>query len=315
MVGRYGYWDGRSISEFEWSRYLEHTQEDVKSKFLPLSDVAIKELMGYPALFAYEFSRDDDGLPEQSVPTARVGRVLEIRRRSNEIQFSYEFDTSIDPIPMEMVAKLAWDLDINVSANENYRTHWAIKDVDLLAVLKKSGLVTETHPVAPEFAEQLKRLATDVPDPSGVKPKVFIVHGRDDGIKNEVGRWLARIGLDDIVLHEQPNLGRALMSKFQQVADGAAFAVVIMTPDDVGGLAGGEQAYRARQNVIFELGFFLGKLGPERVAALVVGPDIERPSDYEGVAYISYDQRGAWKLELAREFAELHIPFDPLKAF
>ena len=93
------------------------------------------------------------------------------------------------------------------------------------------------------------------------------------------------------------------------------FAIVIMTPDDVGGLAGEGQSYRARQNVIFEMGFFIGQLGLERVAALIVGPDIEKPSDYDGVVYIAYDQRGGWKLDLAREFSALRIPFDPSKTY
>ena len=135
------------------------------------------------------------------------------------------------------------------------------------------------------------------------------MHGRDDGLKNEVGRWLGRIGFDDVILHEQANVGRTLITKFEEVAKDAVYAVVLMTPDDVGGLPGEDQRYRARQNVIFELGYFIGKLGGHRVAAIIVG-DIEKPSDYQGVVYIPYDKAGGWKVQLAREFKALKLPFD-----
>ncbi|MDO3444227.1 nucleotide-binding protein [Agrobacterium sp. V1] len=93
--------------------------------------------------------------------------------------------------------------------------------------------------------------------------KVFLVHGRDNETKNEVARFLERIGIEVIILHERPNLGRHLLTKFQEEAGDVGFAVVLITPDDEGGLAGGTASEpRARQNVIFELGFFIGRLGP-----------------------------------------------------
>lgn len=309
MVGSAGYWEERTTADYEWSRFLEHTQEALRSRFLPATDETVAELMQLPALFAYEFSTNAAIRLREGGSMARLGTLAEIRRRHGEIQFRYEFSPDVDPIPMERIAELAWDLDINVKGNENYRTHWAVKDVDLFAVLRRSGIITQTHPVAPDIARQLKELTAEPPTGAAVRPKVFIVHGRDAGIKNEVARWISRIGLEDVILHEQPNGGRTLISKFREIAEGAVFAIVIMTPDDVGGLAGGSQARRARQNVIFELGYFLGKLGPQRVVALVVGDGIEKPSDYDGVVYISYDERGAWKLDLAREFSSLGIPF------
>jgi predicted nucleotide-binding protein len=88
-----------------------------------------------------------------------------------------------------------------------------------------------------------------------------------------------------------------------------------MTPDDEGGLAGAaDPRPRARQNVVFELGFFIGKLGPARVAALLKG-DVEKPSDFDGIAYISLDSGGLWKTILARELHHAEVPFDPAKAF
>lgn len=108
--------------------------------------------------------------------------------------------------------------------------------------------------------------------------KVFLVHGRDEDARNEVALFLRKIGLEDIVLSQRPNRGRNLLTKFQEEAEGASFAVILMTPDDAGGLVGEPQQRRARQNVVFELGFFIGKLETPHVAALI-GPGVEKPSD------------------------------------
>jgi predicted nucleotide-binding protein len=86
-----------------------------------------------------------------------------------------------------------------------------------------------------------------------------------------------------------------------------------MTPDDLGGVReGGEQKLRARQNVIFELGFFIGALGPDRVAALI-GQQVERPSDFEGVVYIPVETD--WRLPLCKELKAAGYDIDLNKAF
>ncbi|MCP3411517.1 TIR domain-containing protein [Bradyrhizobium sp. CCGB01] len=128
--------------------------------------------------------------------------------------------------------------------------------------------------------------------------RIFVVHGRDGEHRETVARFLGLLGLEAVILHEQPNKGRALITKFREVAADIGFAIVLMTPDDVGGIRDGEQHLRARQNVIFELGFFIGALGPDRVAALV-SQEVEKPSDFEGVVYIPLD--GEWRLPLCRE--------------
>jgi predicted nucleotide-binding protein len=308
MVGRDGYWDEQDVSTYEYDRYLSYTHEAIKQRLLPLTEPAVAEIIGMPALFAYEFKRDPPSDSSTEPPSARVGRLLSIRRRQREVEFQYVFDPNIAPIPTERLRALAHELDIDLSGLECYRSHWAVKDVDLLAVLRKEGLIGVGGTDA-QVNDALRALAAGVPKPTSAKPKIFLVHGRNDGLKNEVGRWLGRIGFDDVILHEQPNVGRTLITKFEEVAKDVAYAVVLMTPDDVGGLAGEGQRYRARQNVIFELGYFIGKLGGPRVAAVVVG-DIEKPSDYQGVVYIPYDPAGGWKVQLAREFKALGLPFD-----
>jgi len=132
--------------------------------------------------------------------------------------------------------------------------------------------------------------------------KVFIVHGHDGEVRQTVARYIEKLGFEAVILHERPNKGRTIITKFREEAAGVGFAIVLMTPDDVGGVAGVAAAdlrLRARQNVVFELGFFIGELGAESVAALVKG-DIERPSDFDGVVYISLDN-GTWQMDLARE--------------
>jgi predicted nucleotide-binding protein len=312
MHGLKGHWDSsRGEALVDNDRFLEHTHASFREKFATLTDDQIAELTSYPVLFTYEFLANIDASADGAAPVSRIGKILAIRRLQRQMEIRFDYDPAIPPIPEAMIREMANDLDISVRNGENYRTHWALKDVDLIDVLKARGLPTGAPQTSAEVVAQLRMLNVDAPAQGTPKPKVFVVHGREDGIKSEVAHWLSRSGLDDIILHQQPNLGRTIITKFQEVAADAAFAVVIMTPDDVGGLKSAEMAARARQNVIFELGFFIGKLGPSRVAALVVG-DVEKPSDFDGVVYIAYDKRGGWKFDLAREFKALRIPFDPL---
>ena len=97
--------------------------------------------------------------------------------------------------------------------------------------------------------------------------KVFVVHGRDDGTKQTIARFLETLGLKPVVLHEQANIGRTIIEKFEEHAQ-VGFAVVLLTPDDVGAFRDdkNKQKPRARQNVIFEFGYFIGKLGRKRVS-------------------------------------------------
>jgi predicted nucleotide-binding protein len=151
--------------------------------------------------------------------------------------------------------------------------------------------------------------------PSRDLSKVFIVHGHDGEARQAVARFIEKLGFEAVILHERPNKGRTIITKFREEAAGVGFAVVLMTPDDVGGLPGlvlGSIRPRARQNVVFELGFFIGALGSERVAAMVKG-DIERPSDFDGVVYVSLDS-GNWKADLARELEAAGYVIDWNKA-
>jgi predicted nucleotide-binding protein len=140
--------------------------------------------------------------------------------------------------------------------------------------------------------------------------KVFIVHGHDDGVKASVARFIEKLGFQPVILHEQANEGRTIIEKFEAHAD-ADFAVVLFTPDDMGYQV--KQGYehtkpRARQNVVLELGFFMGSLGRNRVAVLHTG-DLEMPSDYSGVLFIPLSDE-IWTYRLAKEMKAVGLDVD-----
>jgi predicted nucleotide-binding protein len=141
--------------------------------------------------------------------------------------------------------------------------------------------------------------------------KVFVVHGHDEAAKEGVARFIEKVGLQPIILHEQANAGRTIIEKFEVYPGDVAFAVVLLTPDDVGSAAGevSNTRPRARQNVIMELGYFVGRLGRTRVCALHKG-NVELPSDYQGVVYVEMDSAGAWKSKHAQELVQSKISID-----
>lgn len=145
--------------------------------------------------------------------------------------------------------------------------------------------------------------------------RVFIVHGHDDTAKIKTARFVEQLGYKAIILHEQASSGRTIIEKIEQHTD-VGFAVVLYTPDDVGNSKGKVEnlQLRARQNVVFEHGFLIGKLGRDRVVALVDGA-LELPNDISGVVYIKMDAAEAWQLQLAKEMKQAGFDIDMNKLF
>lgn len=128
--------------------------------------------------------------------------------------------------------------------------------------------------------------------------KVFVVYGHDRFMKLEVENFLrSKLELDVVALDEKPNGNRTIIEKFEHYSKDCAFAVVLMSPDD-NAEVDGQIFKRARQNVVLELGYFMAKLGREKVCVLVRG-DVEKPSDISGILTLSYD--GDWKFDLLDE--------------
>jgi len=153
-------------------------------------------------------------------------------------------------------------------------------------------------------------------DPAGreaPQKTVLVVHGRNVAIKEMVARFLMKLGLEPILLDEQAAHGRTLMEKLEAYSR-VSFAVVLLTGDDVGALVSERRSVRprARQNVIFELGFSIANLTRQRVCALYE-EGVELPSDLHGVEYQPLDPVGAWRSKLARELHAAGLEFDPMK--
>lgn len=140
--------------------------------------------------------------------------------------------------------------------------------------------------------------------------RVFVVHGHDEAALQGLARFLEKLGLEAIILKEQPDQGRTIIEKFEETADDIGFAVVLLTPDDLGASVKAETSdARARQNVIFELGYFAAKLGRGRVCLLRKG-HVEIPSDLYGVIYTDMDPANGWKAKLVGELKAAKLDFD-----
>jgi predicted nucleotide-binding protein len=129
---------------------------------------------------------------------------------------------------------------------------------------------------------------------------VFIVHGHSNEVKINVARTLEKLGLNPIILHEQANAGKTIIEKFEEHSN-VGFAIILLTDDDLGKAKKDENLNsRARQNVILELGYFIGKLGRNRVCPLYT-KGVELPSDLYGLLYLEIDSSEYWKISLAKE--------------
>ena len=144
--------------------------------------------------------------------------------------------------------------------------------------------------------------------------KIFLIHGQDNEMKTDVTQTLQKLDLDPIILHEKPNRGRTLIEKISDYSN-VSFAVVLLSPDDLAypeEKTPDEAKYRAEQNVIFELGYFLGRLGRQNVIAIYrKKKDFEIPNDYNGVLWIEY--KSGWYFKLINELQASNFDVDANK--
>jgi len=139
--------------------------------------------------------------------------------------------------------------------------------------------------------------------------EVFIVHGRDDLAKTEVARFIEKLGFNAIILHEQENQGMTIIEKIEKYTN-VDFGIVLYTPCDIGSLRENQDFKpRARQNVVFEHGYLNGKLGRDKVCALVKD-DVEKPNDLSGLVYLEMDNKKAWQFSLAKEMKKVGYDID-----
>ena len=185
----------------------------------------------------------------------------------------------------------------------SFRDGMERKITSLQSLLERLELIPELHSaVEPQPIERPE---------TAIGSDVFIVHGHDEAAKSEVARFIEKIRLKAVILHEQSNQGLTVIEKFERHAARSGFAVVLLTPDDIAAPKSdpSKTQLRARQNVILELGYFCGSLGREKVCVLYKN-GVEIPSDYFGVLYVEHDSAGAWHLRLAKELKQAGLDVD-----
>lgn len=194
------------------------------------------------------------------------------------------FETYLDDISTDMLDKAEKSMQQKLKEMRQ----WQHEDM-LLANISQRALMTRTK----EYK------------------KVFIVHGHDNALKQEVARMVEKQGLETIILSEQANRGKTIIEKFEEHSDVGA-AICLFTGDDYGKAKDAtSENLRARQNVVFEAGYFMGKLGRGNVI-LIASPDIEIPSDLQGVVYTNKDM---WQTDVLRELKAIGYNVDFNKLF
>ncbi len=178
----------------------------------------------------------------------------------------------------------------------------------------RKGLQT-TREVFAEYLEEIKEesvsVVQNVSALDSAFDKIFIVHGHDGELKQSVARIIEKQGIDAVILSEQANQGRTIIEKFEGYSD-VSGAICLFTADDIGKAKSSlEDKYRARQNVVMETGYFMGKLGRNRIVILA-DSGIEMPSDLSGVVY---SDTANWQIDLLKELRAMGYNVDFNKLF
>ncbi len=229
-----------------------------------------------------------------------------------------EFISAIHTNPRELVRQLqfwvskdlfAFDVGTSFLASKHKWDDYIFKRMQL----DKNRL--RNAPIEIDSSEALtiadKYLATLNREAHVNNRDVFVVHGRNTDKVNTVARFLEKLECSPIILREKPNRSQTIIEKVERHSD-VGFAVVLLTPDDEGRLCGDESwNLRARQNVIMELGYFMGRIGRDRVACILVETEnFEKPSDIDGILYIPLDDQDTWQMKLAKELKDAGYTID-----
>ena len=246
--------------------------------------------------------------------------------KSGSFEKLYDYDkTNLDEIINNYVVPYVASKDIHFKGyfiQKNKIRRFAIKetiqDINSIKTIKQNKvpgnvLFIYTNDNIVEDDKLAKDITTDVfnsikeplimKEPSEAtinNNKVFIVHGHDDSMKNDVARFIEKLDLEAIILHEQANTGLTIIEKIEKYSD-VGYAIVLYSPCDVGAenTKDAKPRLRARQNVVFEHGYVIGKIGRNNVSALVKD-NIETPGDVGGVIYINYSEKN-WQFVIANE--------------
>lgn len=253
------------------------------------------------------------GLPDQS-----VGEGSSLMARSNSLaKYAIDYPDAITADGHPLGAAIVAQADELYRSGTNNNIGDSERDAFNNASSSAGAMIGSNSPnwplpsqtaVASSSSVQASMLKTwdQAPDPAArsfQNKRVFVVHGHDVEMKQAVELFITKIGLCPIILADQVNGGKTIIEKFEKNAD-VGYAIVLLSPDDPG-----KTLARARQNVILEWGYFIGRLGRERVSALKRG-DVELPSDIIGIVWETYDKNGGWKSRLANELIEAGFDID-----
>jgi predicted nucleotide-binding protein len=287
-----------SPREFDKSRIaVEYTEEEISERYKELDNNAISELKLLPTLF----------VTENETRESRIGRITDVELMGERVLIYFDLENNLPPLRIGTLEELRPYLGFGKL--ELSRTHWAIKSIDLLNVLVYRKYITtedalgfhahiatrnmEQSPARPE-------IASDTAISGGKKKEVFIVHGHDGVAEFQMEQYIQSLGMTPIILHKQASGGKTIIEKIEEYTN-VSFGVVLYTPCDIGAKRDTLIfSRRARQNVVFEHGYLLGKLGRNKVAALLKG-EVEPPNDISGIVYIPFDDHDKWKSDLLGE--------------
>lgn len=285
-------WDS-SPYELDRSRSVaEYTADEIRERYRNFDEKSVRELKSFPCIFVIENEERE----------SRIGYIIDIRVRQSSVVIHFEFDPILPPLRVGAIENMRVDIDLG--RFELCRTHWAVKDEPIFDILLRKGHISQQQLDASKAHKEPPPPVVPPPAPGGQhvfnKSQVFIVHGHDHLAKLEMADFIEGLGLEPIILHMQASSGRTIIEKIEYYSN-VGFGIVLYTPCDVGSTVGAlNGSYRARQNVVFEHGYLIGKLGRPRVAAVVKGT-VETPNDINGVVYVALDAQGEWKEELRKE--------------
>lgn len=142
--------------------------------------------------------------------------------------------------------------------------------------------------------------------------RIFVVSGSDVEMKKAINEALTKLRLVPLILCEEPSQGRKIVERFDDYAD-VSFAIVLLSPDDFvysKNEPPGKRKLKSRQDVVFDLGFLLGKLGKDNVLVFFREYEGFEIPDFEGIKLAAFDNRGSWKLSLIRELSKSGFQLD-----
>jgi predicted nucleotide-binding protein len=322
-----------SARPFVFISYARHDLEPVRQVVVALKHLGIETWVYADQLVAgdsWERSIRDALMRAQAILVFITPESMATRYLVQEISLALEHGariipvllrpTPLDKLPMNLKC-IHW-LDATRFPAQTAAVDTARAIASILQRWSAEPSDTLREPVREDLARAFSAQASGAvqekaPGEASPPDSVFVVHGHDEGLLSEVVEFVTALNIRPIVMKEVGGATVSLIQTFFEIGGAAKFAIVLLSPDDLGASRlqydhprGGTHAlkYRSRQNVVLELGYFYGLLGWGKVFVLEKAPrdpvpDFERPSDLNGVLFDRFDAQGRWKDIIRRKLA------------